>query len=338
MSYRSVVGCRAGIVGCLALLLLSGGACRKSPPLGPPSTTPMAENGTPGRDGPEAISWLGRPLYRPALPADVSRDRTAKLDRVRADYEARPDDPEAAIWFGRRLAYLGRYREAVEVYGRAIEAHPDERRLYRHRGHRFVTLRSLDWAVRDLERAAQLAESSPDEVEPDGLPNARNQPTSTTHSNIWYHLGLAYYLRGDLDNALRCYRECLRYSKNPDMLCATTHWAYMTLRRMGRDDEASALLEPIHADMDIIENRAYHSLLLMYKGEFDAERLLDDARSADGIQSATTAYGIANWFSYNGERERAETLLREILAGTQWAAFGYIAAEKDLVRIENEGP
>ena len=43
----------------------------------------------------------------------------------------------------------------------------------------------------------------------------------------------------------------------------------------------------IDAEMDIIENGTYHRLLLMYKGELDADALLAETQGADGIENAT---------------------------------------------------
>jgi tetratricopeptide (TPR) repeat protein len=202
--------------------------------------------------------------------------------------------------------------------------------MYRHRGHRYITVREFDRAVADLEDAALLITGKPDQVEPDGLPNARNIPTSTLQSNIWYHLGLGYYLQGDLENALRAYRECLEVSANPDMLVATSHWLYMTLRRLDRAAEAAKLLEPIHADMDIIENDGYHRLLLMYKGELTADQLLSEMGADDGIADATLGYGVGNWYLYNGDPKQAIEVYRTVLNVPQWPAFGYIAAEADM--------
>ncbi len=64
-------------------------------------------------------------------------------------------------------------------------------------------IREFDRAIQDFEKAATLIEGTEDKIEPDGLPNAQNIPVSTLHTNIWYHLGLAYYLQHDLENALR---------------------------------------------------------------------------------------------------------------------------------------
>jgi tetratricopeptide (TPR) repeat protein len=281
----------------------------------------------------QAISLLGNSLFPPELPPDILEDREARLTQARADFERDPDDADAIIWFGRRTAYLGEYRDAISIYSEGIAKYPDDARFYRHRGHRFISVRDFDRAITDLETAARLVRGTDDQVEPDGLPNARNIPTSTLHSNIWYHLGLAHYLEGDFESALRAYRECMKVSNNPDMLVATSHWLYMTLRRMGRDEDAAAVLEPIASDMDIIENDGYHQLLLMYKGELTPELLLEEVGSADGIQNATLGYGIGNWHYYNGSAEEATRILRDILEGPQWSAFGYIAAEADIRRM-----
>ena len=95
------------------------------------------------------------------------------------------------IWLGRRTAYLWRYEEAIEIYTRGLTAHPDDPRLWRHRGHRYISTRRFDLAVRDLEQAARLAAANPDRIEPDGLPNSYGIPTGTMRFNIYYHLGLA---------------------------------------------------------------------------------------------------------------------------------------------------
>jgi tetratricopeptide (TPR) repeat protein len=286
-------------------------------------------------DGAEAVSLFGQPLAPPPLDPEVQADREAKLAAARAEAEAHPEDVDALIWLGRRIAYLGRYREAIDVYTRGLEKHPDEPRLLRHRGHRYISIRRFDLAIADLEKAARLIAGKPDEIEPDGLPNARNTPVSTLQTNVWYHLGLAYYYLGDLSDqrgAERAFRECLKFSKNADMQVATTHWLYMILRRQGRVGEANGLLTPIRTDMDVIENRAYHWLVLMYKGEIPADSLLSLA-GEEGLDPATLGYGVGNWHLYNGRREEAVRAFRQVLASDQWSAFGYIAAEADLKRL-----
>lgn len=278
----------------------------------------------------EATSLLGRPLVPAPIPADVRKTLEANLQKAEIEHGKNPDDLDATIWLGRRQAYLGRYRDAIETFSKGIEKHPDDARMYRHRGHRYITVRELPKAVADFTKAAQLVAGKPDQVEPDGQPNARNIPTSTLQSNIYYHLGLAHYLTRDFAKAADAYARCMTVSKNPDMLVATTYWYYLALARLGRSAEAATLLQPISAGMEIIENASYHRLLRMFKGELTPESLL--APGAAGLDAVTTKYGIAAWHLANGRRDAGLTLLREIVDGVpqQWPAFGYIAAEADL--------
>ena len=211
-----------------------------------------------------------------------------------------------------------------------IERHPNDPRMYRHRGHRFISLRLFDQAIDDLEKAAELIEGKPDEIEPDGIPNERNQPVSSLHFNIWYHLGLAYYLIGDYESALECYLECMKVSEIVDKLVATTHWTYMTYRLLDRVEEAKELLAPITEEMDIIENQHYFRLLLMYKGLIQPEELMEEAHKQGALAVATVGYGVANWYLYNGNEEKATDVYNEVLDTAGWAGFGYIAAEADL--------
>lgn len=280
----------------------------------------------------EVRSLQGKRLKPATLPDSFREVQERKLHEAVRALSEDPDDADARIWFGRRLAYLGRYTEAIAVFGEGIRRHPEDARFLRHRGHRMITTRRLDRAVSDLQRAAEMVEGEADLIEPDGLPNARDEPTSTLQTNIYYHLALAHYLRGEFEQALAAYEQCRRRATNDDMLCATLHWKFVTLRRLGRHDEAEASLAPVHAEMEIIENHGYHRLLLMYKGLLEADQLLAQSRSDAGIEFAPVAYGVARYW-LDGTRERdGRRLLRELARRPEWAAFGCIAAEADLAR------
>ncbi len=279
----------------------------------------------------EAISLLGDSLRRPVFPAEAQARMAAQLREAETEWARRPESADAAIWVGRRLAYLGRYTEAIATFSVGLARHRSDPRFYRHRGHRYITTRQLDRAIADLLYAARLVRGKPDEVEPDGQPNARNIPTSTLQSNIWYHLGLAYYLKGDFRRALAAYEACLGVSLNADMQVATRHWLHMTLRRMGRAADAAQVLLPVTRTMPIIENDSYHRLLLMYQGELPPDSLVSGGADR-ALQDATTGYGMGNWHWVNGRREEALAVWRRIVATGPWASFGYIAAEAELAR------
>jgi hypothetical protein len=113
----------------------------------------------------------------------------------------------------------------------------------------------------------------------------------------------------------------------------------MSLRRIGRDQEAAASLANIGRTMNVVENDTYHRLLLMYKGMLPADSVLAVGPTGEmSVTDATAAYGIANWHLYNGRRAEAERLFRRIIAGGQWGSFGYIAAEAELARMSGRSP
>ena len=281
--------------------------------------------------GAEAWSLLGAPLTPPPVSEAARAGLEANLAKAQADLAAAPSSADAMIWVGRRLAYLGRYRDSIDAFSRGIAAHPADARMYRHRGHRFITTRQFDRAIADLTTAASLVAGKPDEVEPDGQPNARNIPTSTLQSNIHYHLGLAHYLVGNFEQARASYERCLDVAKNDDMQVATRYWLYMTLRRLGRPEAAAATLASITPAMNIIENASYHSLLRVARGELDGDALL--AKAEPGLDRATIGYGVGNWHLYNGRRERALAVFRDVVDANNWAPFGAIAAEAELFRM-----
>ena len=280
--------------------------------------------------GVQAYSLLGDTLRTPQISPDVYDEYNANLLQAIMEYRVDPEEPEVIIWLGRRTAYLGEYREAVRIFTEGIFKHPEDPRMYRHRGHRYLTLRMFDMAIRDFENAELLMRNIPDQIEPDGLPNPKGIPTSTLKSNVWYHKGLAHYVKGDFELAAEQYEKALALDLTEDMRIATTYWYYMALKRLGRDLDAGTLLTDISPEIELIENDVYLDLLLVFKGVFDANRLMES--SVDALQNATLGYGIGNWHYMNGREERAFEIWQEIYDGGNWPAFGFIAAEAELAR------
>jgi len=274
---------------------------------------------------------------QPSLLIETRKDFEAKLDEAKKQFEKNPNESEAIIWLGRRTAYLGKYKEAIKIFTNGIEKFPTDARFYRHRGHRFITLRCFGDAIKDFESAAKLVKDKADEIEPDGLPNARNIPTGTLQSNIFYHLGLAYYLKGDFDKSLASFMASFNLSKNDDMRVAASHWIYMAGRRFNKEKDAKRFIaEEIKDNLDIIESGDYYKLIKLYQGKRTAEDLVQEiSAETNTLSNASLGYGLGNWFLYNGEKEKAAKIFRQITNGNQWASFGYIAAEIDLSRIKD---
>jgi tetratricopeptide (TPR) repeat protein len=317
-----------------AITWVVAGACAAALACAAPADAPPA-SAAPVAPAFQAVSLLGDTLRALPLAATVREKYAAQLADAQRAYEHTPTNVDSIIWYARRLGYLGQLRESIEIYTRGIALYPDNPWLYRHRGHRYISVRDFAAAVRDLEHATALVQGKPDEIEPDGQPNAQNSPIGTLHSNIGYHLALAQYLMGDFTAAARVAKLEVDSATNDDRRVSMAHWLYMSLRRSGRDAEAAQVLVPISRDMTIIENQAYHRLMLLYKGELPADSVLTAAPTGElSVKDASAAYGVANWHWYNGRKAEGEALWRRIVEGGQWGAFGTVAAEAELARLK----
>ncbi|MEL6535898.1 MAG: tetratricopeptide repeat protein [Bacteroidota bacterium] len=283
----------------------------------------------PGAPTQQATSLLGKEL----ISQDPSIDQLGKLAEAKKNFE---EDPslDNLIWVGRFIAYTGDYRKAIDWYSTGLEQYPNESRLYRHRGHRYISVREFDLAIADLEKAAELIAGATNTVEPDGAPNAQGIPVSTRHGNIWYHLGLTYYLTGQYEKALSAYQNCLNIElSNDDNLVSATHWITLILGKLNREEEASQYLAAITDSLNIIENHSYWRTCQFYKGEIAADSLVDLSQVTPG--TVAQAYGVAAFTAQNQGEDKAKPYYDGILKTRSWASFGFIAAEADRARTQN---
>jgi tetratricopeptide (TPR) repeat protein len=270
---------------------------------------------------------------------EADEEALAALADADAALAADPENIDLVVAAAQTRAALWQYNEAIEIFTRGLEIDPEDWRLYRHRGHRFISTRRFDWAIDDLERAVEL--------DPYGF-------------NSSYHLGLAYFLNGEFgkaaDEYARCValatdeeaialaaageapgdpRTCMEIAGDDESRVAVSEWLYRALRRSGRDEEAAALLETIEEGLAVEENISYYRDLLFYKGLMTADEILTPDEPDDN-SFATTGFGVANYYLVEGDPEAARELMLRIVEGDPWNAFGFIAAETELLRMEAE--
>ncbi len=321
----------------LVLLPLAGACAGDAAPPGEDATTAADAPTLPERpsdplpEGAQAWSFLGEALFPPPLPLDVQNTRIDDLEAALRDRSDAPDDPENWIWVGRRQAYLGEYRAAIETFSEGLERFPDDARFLRHRGHRWITLREFERAREDLARATDAMGAEGPVIEPDGMPNTAGIPLTTLAFNAWYHRALAEYLAGDFEAARRSWDATLAVSDNPDLEAAARYWLHLTLRRLGEEDEAAAIAAAIDPDAELLENRTYRDLLLHFRGDLEEAAVLPDP--GEGLASVTALYGLGAHALLSGDETEARRRFQEILdRPDQWPAFGYVAAEVEVAR------
>lgn len=281
------------------------------------------------------LSVIGDPFPPKVFEGREKAKRLKALELAKANYESNPDSLEEIVWYGRRLGYMGQYNKAIQVYSEGLEKFSDSYELLRYRGEAFITIRYFDKAMEDLEKAVFFSRKVPNEIEEDGIPNRLRKPIKNVQFNIWYHLGLAYYLKGNFDKAISAYQKCMEVSDNDDLKVATTTWLYRTYIKIGNNEEAMAVLEPIDKNMNLVENRAYHNILMLFKEEVSPEKIYELASQRDNSLDPTVGYGLGNWYVLQGEVAIATETFDQVLAGGSWDSFGYIASEVERANLSS---
>ncbi len=272
-------------------------------------------------------------------PATDNRSRwqESELGAARAGWRWQENELNG-IWIGRRLAYLGRYDEAIDWYRQLLQRWPQSHRVRRHLGHRLLSTRQFVEARAVLEEAHTLAADQPNRLEMDGAPNSLGVPLSTTHGNISYHLALACYLLDDFESAALHWQEYLdRWAANDDSRAAGSHWLHTTLIRLGRTEDAAAVIAALPPEpWEVIENRSYADLCRLYSGRLS---LSDFAADGEGAAAAAGQYGLARWHLHQGNQEEGTLLLQQLTADPSWpsnVSFAFLAAEVDLASMALE--
>ena len=280
----------------------------------------------PGAQKPQVVSALGKQYF---ARADTD-GAVAKADAVLA---SDPDNLDLLIAAARAHDVALQFDASIGLYTKAINMTPNDVRAYRFRGHRYISTRKFDLAIKDLERAVALAPSSFDVV---------------------YHLGLAYFLTARFPAAAKTYQGCLdrktpgtglpegwrdcaalsstAAARDEESRIGMNDWLYRSLRRAGKSEEAKALLAGIPEGLPVKESEAYYRALLFYKGARTEAQVLPDEAFKENT-GVTVGYGLANFYLAEGQTAKACVLLRRLVQDdAHWNAFGFIGAEADLTR------
>ena len=301
----------------IALGLVGAGVTACSP------NTSHTENS----DSVGGTTLIGTPLRVPGWSAETRAKLEKDLEIAEAVMRVAPEREESYIWLGRRLGYLARWDEAINVFTEGLEKFPNSYKLLRFRGRHLVRNRQMPEAIADYQAAATLVEDVTDSYEPDGIINSRHQYLGSYRSNIHYYLGQACWALGDYECTLRGME---RASSEPlvqhdDRRVVTSFWRYLAFRKLGRGREAREAISGIPQNLELVENFSYYNGVLLFKGLRTADELLPEA-------DAVVKFAIAMEYSFNGDLDLAEELWQEIVEEN---AQGFWPAEAELVLMQN---
>lgn len=240
-----------------------------------------------------------------------AQDDSGAVARAERALAADPRNVDTLIALGLAQAGARQYHDAIRTFSRGMRIAPANPLLYRWRGHRYISTGDYVRALADLRRGNTL---------------------DSTNYDIWYHLGVAHFIRGEFVASARDFSQAQRLAPNANELAGSTDWLWMALSRAGRATEARAALAPITDTLPITTATAYARRLKLYRGLIGPDDVLTPG-DTDDVQIATLSYGVGNWYLVRGDTANARVWFRRAIESKGWPAFGFLAAEAELRRL-----
>ena len=241
-----------------------------------------------------------------------SQADTGPIARAERALAADPRNVQRFIQLGIAQSGARQMREAVQTFTRALAMAPNDPMLYRWRGHRNLSVRNFDGAMADLTRGYGL---------------------DSTNYGILYHLGVLRFVRGDFNAAADAFARAQPNAPDGGELAGSTDWRWISLQRAGRATEAAAMLA--RRPDSLPAANAYVKRLRMYRGEIGPDALFAASDTGD-VDIATLAFALGNWYLVKGDTARAREQFRRSTASKGWPAFGFIASEAELARLNGK--
>ena len=258
----------------------------------------------------ELKSLLGKRLESQVDPKGV-------VDAARTALAADPSNVALTIKLSAAQASMWMQKEAVETCTQALKAHPGNIELLTELGHRRVALRQFAEAKRDLGRAAALGSKSPE---------------------TFYHLGLAELFLGNYKAASEAFCDKgMPLAPNEDSKVNFTNWCYATSRRAGLKDKADQAIAWVGAQEPAGHSAFYWNLVRFFQNAKSEAEVVPVSAGPDmesELRFTTIAFGVANWYLANGERDKARAYFERIVQGKVWGTWGYVGSEVELARMK----
>jgi tetratricopeptide (TPR) repeat protein len=264
--------------------------------------------GTVGAAGAQSVQYTS-----PAGVKYLSQKDTGTVARAEKALAADPKNVTLIIALGTAQAGVRDMRGAIATFTKGLEAAPNNALLYRWRGHRHVSVREFDKAEADFARGLKL---------------------DSAVYGIWYHLGIARFVKGDFTGAADAFRRGQAIAPDAGELAGSTDWLWMSLSRAGKHAEAKAMLDRKPDSLKVADPEyAYVKRLRMYRGQVGPEQLITKSDTAD-VQVATLNFGLGNYYLVKGDKVKAKAAFERSVKSGGWPGFGFIVSEVELKRMK----
>ena len=217
------------------------------------------------------------------------------------------DSFESYMQLANALCYQLRYREAIEIYTKAITADPNSLQAYRQRAARYLTTLQPSKAIEDFQHCIKLGGNIAD---------------------ISYRLGICHYLTGNYQKAMQELETCHPLF-DEEMGIAAIFWH--TLCAWRSKSFPALLATAYHPNMAVGHHTAYDFAMRTAAGYLSIDSAVEALNAQqDDLEFSIMAYGIYSFLMHCSAQEAAERLLKKIIERDSfWISYCYVAAWND---------
>lgn len=275
----------------------------------------------------EAVSFSGKNLYQINVDSETLAKYTSLIEKSQWNENL---TEEEFINLGNNYASIYQFNNAIKTYTKGLLHYPNSFKLLLYRAHRLLSVRKVDEAIPDLEKALtfmDVTNSSELEYNPDG------SIKGSFEYWIYYHMGLGHYLKGNYGEAISAYKNCLKTSVTGNNKVGATYWLYNNYLKAKDNQNAEKLINEFVFEENADLNYSYSIRVLLHQGKITPEELLDDEKPSQKWTKgeSSLAYDVGNWYKQNGQPEKGMSIHRKILDSPYWNIWAYVVAEKDLL-------
>ena len=230
---------------------------------------------------------------------------TEEITGLRNKLETSTEDYGIIMTLAESLSFQLRYREAIELYDRALKIRPRSLDALQARaGRHFKTL--------------QFGKSLDDYVACDRI--------SPDDREIIYRLGIVEYAVGINVEAESHFARCFdMYTDDPEMLVASAFWLALA---ESRTKSGAGLWKTYDFSLSTPHHAGYNDGLRVLAGIDSAEETYEKWREhEDKLQASIALYALVIHYRNEGDKKREGEIYSELMTTDEyWAGITYVAA------------
>lgn len=210
---------------------------------------------------------------------------------------------------GRAYVRQNLYREAIDVFSKAMCVDLTNADLYRFRGHAYLNIWCHNEAVVDFSIGLKF---------------------NPKDFDMLYLISVSYYLLENYENTVKHCERALLVSESPSDEICTLYWYYLALVQLRKHEQAKGILDSISHDLHLSQGGTFYKAILLFKDIITPIEALEIEDSFNARYHSILYYSAGIYYYHKGQAEKGDRIIKSLLAYESekiWASYALQAAK-----------